>query len=92
MAGTDAGRRVVIAVYSEFSRRVKANASAGTDHGTASDLFLLGAGVRGGLLGEPPSLTDPDDGGLKYTVDFRDVYATLLDKVLDADPGAILGD
>jgi hypothetical protein len=47
--------------------------------------------VRGGLLGEPPSLTDLDDGDLKYTVDFRDVYATLLDKVLDADPGAIRG-
>lgn len=91
MAGTEAGRKVVIAVYSEFGRRVRANASEGTDHGTASDLFLLGAGVQGGLLGEPPSLTDLDDGDLKYTVDFRDVYATLLDKVLDTDPAAILG-
>jgi uncharacterized protein (DUF1501 family) len=92
MAGTTPGRKVVIAVYSEFGRRVRANSSAGTDHGTASDMFLLGTGVRGGLFGEPPSLTDLDDGDLKYTVDFRDVYATLLDKVLHADPAAILGD
>jgi uncharacterized protein (DUF1501 family) len=85
-----AGKGVVIAVYSEFGRRVRANASDGTDHGTASDMFLLGDGVRGGLHGEPPSLTDLDDGDLKFTVDFRDVYATLLDGVLGADPGRIL--
>jgi uncharacterized protein (DUF1501 family) len=85
-----AGRNVVVAVYSEFGRRVRANASDGTDHGTASDMFLLGDGVRGGLHGEPPSLTDLDDGDLKFTVDFRDVYATLLDGVLGADPQRIL--
>ena len=68
----------MVAVYSEFGRRVQANASDGTDHGTASSMFLLGAGVTGGLYGEPPSLTDLDDGDLKYTTDFRDVYATLL--------------
>jgi uncharacterized protein (DUF1501 family) len=85
-----AGKGVVIAVYSEFGRRVRANASDGTDHGTASDMFLLGDGVRGGLHGEPPSLTDLDDGDLKFTTDFRDVYATLLDGVLGADPQRIL--
>jgi uncharacterized protein (DUF1501 family) len=85
-----AGRGVVIAVYSEFGRRVRANASDGTDHGTASDMFLIGDGVRGGLHGEPPSLTDLDDGDLKYTVDFRDVYATLLSDVLATDPGRVL--
>ncbi|GIE32948.1 hypothetical protein Ait01nite_059930 [Actinoplanes italicus] len=85
-----AGKGVVVAVYSEFGRRVRANASDGTDHGTASDMFLLGDGVRGGLHGEPPSLTDLDDGDLKFTVDFRDVYATLLDGVLAADPQRIL--
>ncbi|MEU8819358.1 DUF1501 domain-containing protein [Actinoplanes sp. NPDC048796] len=85
-----AGKGVVVAVYSEFGRRVHANASDGTDHGTASDVFLLGDGVRGGLHGEPPSLTDLDDGDLKYTVDFRDVYATLLDGVLGADSQRIL--
>jgi uncharacterized protein (DUF1501 family) len=85
-----AGKGVVIAVYSEFGRRVRANASDGTDHGTASDMFLLGDGVRGGLHGEPPGLTDLDDGDLKFTVDFRDVYATLLDGVLATEPERVL--
>ena len=84
------GRGVVVAVYSEFGRRVRANASDGTDHGTASDMFLLGDGVRGGLHGEQPSLTDLDDGDLRHTVDFRDVYATLLAEVLGAEPARIL--
>ncbi|MGI5213231.1 DUF1501 domain-containing protein [Plantactinospora sp. CA-290183] len=92
MSRTEAGRRVVVAVYSEFGRRVRANASDGTDHGTASDVFLLGAGVRGGLYGEPPSLTDLDDGDLRFGTDFRDVYATLLERVLDTDPGPVLHD
>jgi uncharacterized protein (DUF1501 family) len=91
MAASPAGRGVVVAIYSEFGRRVRANASQGTDHGTASDVFLLGAPVRGGLYGEQPSLTDLDNGDLKFTTDFRDVYATLLHGVLGADPGRVLG-
>ncbi|MBE1486828.1 DUF1501 domain-containing protein [Plantactinospora soyae] len=91
MGSTEAGRKVVVAVYSEFGRRVRANASDGTDHGTASDVFLLGAGVRGGLYGEAPNLTELDDGDLRFTTDFRDVYATLLERVLDTDPGQVLG-
>jgi len=90
MSRTEAGRKVVVAVYSEFGRRVTANASDGTDHGTASSMFLLGQGVRGGLYGEPPSLTDLDQGDLKYTTDFRDVYATLLADVLGSDPAPLL--
>jgi uncharacterized protein (DUF1501 family) len=90
MSRTEAGRNVVVAVYSEFGRRVTANASDGTDHGTASSMFLLGAGVKGGMYGDPPSLTDLDQGDLKYTTDFRDVYATLLGDVLGADPARIL--
>ncbi len=90
LAGTARGRQVVTVVYSEFGRRVRANASDGTDHGTASDVFLLGAPVRGGLFGEQPSLTDLDDGDLKVGTDFRDLYATLLADVLDTDPGAVL--
>jgi uncharacterized protein (DUF1501 family) len=82
---------VVVAVYSEFGRRVRANASDGTDHGTASTLFLLGDRVRGGRYCEPPSLTDLDDGDLRYTTDFRDVYGMLLSGVLGADQGTILG-
>ena len=90
MAGSDRGRNVVVAIYSEFGRRVRANASQGTDHGTASDVFLLGAPVKGGFYGNQPSLTDLDQGDLKFSTDFRSVYATLLDKVLAADPGKIL--
>ncbi|MEV4641846.1 DUF1501 domain-containing protein [Actinoplanes sp. NPDC049548] len=86
-----AGHGVVVAVYSEFGRRVRANASEGTDHGTASSVLLLGDGIPGGLYAEPPSLTDLDDGDLRHTTDFRDVYAMLLADVLDADPGPILG-
>ncbi len=90
MAGTPRGRQVVVAIYSEFGRRVRANASQGTDHGTASDVFLLGSPVRGGFHGAQPSLTDLDNGDLKVTTDFRDVYATLLRDVLDTDPGQVL--
>jgi uncharacterized protein (DUF1501 family) len=79
-------------VYSEFGRRVAANASDGTDHGTAGPAFLLGQPVTGGFYGRQPSLTDLDDGDLRETTDFRDIYATLLDRVLRADPGRILGD
>lgn len=90
MARTDRGRGVVVAIYSEFGRRVRANASQGTDHGTASDVLLLGAPVRGGLYGAQPSLTDLDNGDLKFATDFRDVYATLLEDVLGTDPGKVL--
>jgi uncharacterized protein (DUF1501 family) len=90
MARTDRGRRVVVMIYSEFGRRVRANASDGTDHGTASDVFLLGAPVHSGLYGEPPDLGDLDDGDLKYTTDFRRVYATLLADVLDTEPAKVL--
>jgi uncharacterized protein (DUF1501 family) len=90
MAGTDRGRNVVVAIYSEFGRRVRANASQGTDHGTASDVFLLGTPVKGGFYGGQPSLTDLDNGDLKVTTDFRDVYATLLHGVLGTDPGKVL--
>jgi uncharacterized protein (DUF1501 family) len=85
-----AGRDVVVTVYSEFGRRVMANASDGTDHGTASSMIVLGKGVTGGRYGEAPSLTDLDDGDLRHTTDFRDVYATLLDGVLGADPERLL--
>jgi len=89
MRRTDRGRKVVVLVYSEFGRRVVANASDGTDHGTAGPAFLLGEGVRGGFHGAQPSLTDLDNGDLKVTTDFRDIYATLLERVLGTDPGRL---
>jgi uncharacterized protein (DUF1501 family) len=93
MARSPRGRDVVVMVYSEFGRRVRANASDGTDHGTASNVFIVGPGVDGGrLIGAQPSLTDLDDGDLKFATDFRDVYTSMLTEVLGADPGPILDD
>jgi uncharacterized protein (DUF1501 family) len=85
------GKDVVTVLYTEFGRRVKANANEGTDHGTAGPVLVLGEPVNGGFYGEQPSLTDLDNGDLKFTTDFRSVYATLLDKVLGADPAQVLG-
>ena len=90
LADHDRGRDVVIMAYSEFGRRVKANASQGTDHGTAGTLFLIGDRVAGGFHGEQPSLTDLDNGDLKATTDFRSVYAELARRMLGADPGRIV--
>lgn len=90
MAKSDRGRNVVVLVYSEFGRRVEANASDGTDHGTAGPAFVLGERVRGGFVGAQPSLTDLDDGDLKQTTDFRDIYATMLEQVLGTDAGKVL--
>jgi uncharacterized protein (DUF1501 family) len=84
------GPDVVVTLYSEFGRRVAANASHGTDHGTSSNVFVLGNSVTGGLYGEQPSLTDLDQGDLKYNVDFRSVYATLLERTLRSDADNIL--
>jgi uncharacterized protein (DUF1501 family) len=70
---------------------VRANASQGTDHGTAGPVFVAGEPVRGGFYGEEPSLTDLDDGDLKPTADFRDVYYELLSKTLQTDPTPSVG-
>jgi uncharacterized protein (DUF1501 family) len=91
LAKTPRGAGVTLLVYSEFGRRVQANASQGTDHGTAGPVFVTGPRVTGGFYGDQPSLTDLDNGDLKVTTDFRAVYAELLDKVLGADPTQILG-
>jgi uncharacterized protein (DUF1501 family) len=91
MRDSENGDRVVVAVYSEFGRRVRANAGQGTDHGTSGPVFIAGEPVAGGFYGDQPSLTRLDKGDLQVTTDFRDVYATLLDKVLAFDPEAVLG-
>lgn len=83
--------RVVVLAFSEFGRRVAENGSGGTDHGTAAPMFLFGKSLKGGLYGNQPSLTDLTDGDLKHAVDFRSVYATVLDRWLGADPAKILG-
>jgi len=83
---------VVLMTYSEFGRRVRANASQGTDHGTAGPIFVVGEPVKGGFYGEEPSLTDLDNGDLKYTSDFRDVYHELLARTVGTDPAPAVGD
>lgn len=85
------GRNVVVMVYSEFGRRVAANATEGTDHGTSGPVLVAGAPVRGGFYGDEPSLTDLDDGDLKTTTDFRDVYHELLSETLRTDPEPCVG-
>lgn len=83
--------RVMLATYSEFGRRVAENGSLGTDHGAASMLFALTPTGKAGLHGTHPSLTDLTDGDLKFNLDFRSVYATLLDKWLEIPSQQILG-
>ena len=70
LRNSERGAQVVTAVYSEFGRRVVANASDGTDHGTAGPVFVMGRGVSGGFHGAEPSLTDLDQGDLRAGVDF----------------------
>jgi uncharacterized protein (DUF1501 family) len=84
------GRRVVVLVFSEFGRRLEENASGGTDHGTAAPLFLAGPAVRAGLHGPYPDLHDLVDGDPKFAIDFRRVYATLLDRWLDCPSDRVL--
>jgi uncharacterized protein (DUF1501 family) len=85
---------VLMMQWSEFGRRPGENASFGTDHGTAAPIFVMGNPVRGGLYGEQPSLaaTELDPAGnVKFKVDFREVYATILDRWLGADSKTVLG-
>jgi uncharacterized protein (DUF1501 family) len=85
-------KRVVVMTFSEFGRRVQENGSKGTDHGSGSCLFVAGPAVKGGLVGKHPSLSDLDDGDLRYHTDFRRLYATLLDQWLGCDSRAVLGE
>jgi uncharacterized protein (DUF1501 family) len=74
--------RVLTMTFSEFGRRIDENASRGTDHGEASPLFLIGGGVKGGLYGTPPELSTANMNNVRFTTDFRSVYATVLEKWL----------
>ena len=76
---------VALMMFTEFGRRVEENGSLGTDHGTATPMFVVGKGVKGGLYGQHPSLTDLDDGNMKMTTDFRRVYATMIKEWLGYD-------
>lgn len=83
--------KVVVLVFSEFGRRSAENASAGTDHGAAAPVFLVGKRVKGGVYGPIPDLTNLNDGDLKFAVDFREVYAATLDTWMGGDSEIVLG-
>jgi len=82
---------VMIMTFSEFGRRVQENASGGTDHGTAAPMFLVGGNIRGGVYGDHPSLDDLDQGDLKFHIDFRSVYGSVLRNWFGADPTPVVG-
>lgn len=84
--------RVVVLCFSEFGRRVGENGSAGTDHGTAGPVFVAGTPVKSGLYGTTPSLLDLEDDDLKRHVDFRQVYATLLERWLQVKADKVLSE
>ena len=84
-------KRVLTVTYSEFGRRVKENRSLGTDHGAAAPMLVMGGSLKGGLHGKHPSLTDLDQGDLRHHTDFRQVYATILERWLRVDSKAVLG-
>ncbi|MFY9664866.1 MAG: DUF1501 domain-containing protein [Candidatus Cybelea sp.] len=83
-------RRVLTLTFSEFGRRIDENGSRGTDHGEASPLFLIGGGVKGGLYGTAPDLAVTNMGNVRFTVDFRSVYATVLERWLGRPAATVL--
>jgi len=92
LKGNNRFQDVMLMTFSEFGRRVAQNASGGTDHGTANNMFLAGGGLKQkGLINPMVDLNDLNEGDLKHTIDFKNVYATILRQWLDADDKAILG-
>ena len=84
--------RVLVMAFSEFGRRVTQNASGGTDHGAAGPMFLFGPEMKTSVIGQHPSLANLDQGDLKYAVDFRNVYASILQNWMDTPSRPILGE
>ena len=91
LKATTRSNDVTIMVYSEFGRRVAGNGSQGTDHGTSGPMFVVGNSVKGGFYGDQPSLKNLVKGDLAVTTDFRDVYATMIEKVLKSPVDPTLG-
>lgn len=85
------GERVAMMTFSEFGRRARENGSAGTDHGSGAPMLLAGGKVNAGVIGEHPSLENLEDGNLKHSIDFRRVYASVLDQWLGIDSTRLLG-
>jgi uncharacterized protein (DUF1501 family) len=91
LAAHNNDKRVLTMTFSEFGRRVAENGSRGTDHGSAAPLFVIGGNVKGGVYGAHPSLDDLDNGNMRFTTDFRSVYATVLEKWLKRPSAPIVG-
>jgi uncharacterized protein (DUF1501 family) len=91
LAAAKEADRVVLLAFSEFGRRPAENGSLGTDHGTAGPMFLAGPKVRAGLVGQTPQLGELVDGDLKWSIDFRQVYATLVENWLGIPAEMVLG-
>jgi uncharacterized protein (DUF1501 family) len=91
MAARGQGERVCVMTFSEFGRRAKENGSKGTDHGSGAPMFLVGGRVKGGIIGDHPSLTKLEDGNLKHHTDFRTVYASVLNEWVGVDATKVLG-
>ena len=87
---TNRANDVVVMVYSEFGRRVKANASHGTDHGTSGPVFLAGNRINGGFYGDQPALTAQLSGDLAVTTDFRSIYGSVIEDVLSTPVGQVI--
>jgi uncharacterized protein (DUF1501 family) len=83
--------RSLIMSYAEFGRRAQENGNGGSDHGTAAPHFVLGGSIKGGLYGQAPSLARLEGGNLVHTVDFRNLYATVIERWWGADPQRVLG-
>jgi uncharacterized protein (DUF1501 family) len=92
LAAARLAERVLVLCFSEFGRRVQENGSEGTDHGTAGPVLLAGPGVRAGLIGTTPLLLDLQDGDLKMRIDFRRVYASVLEDWLGLPSRPVLGE
>ena len=84
------GDDISMMVFTEFGRRVPENASGGTDHGTATPVYVIGNKVKGGQYGTPPSLTELDNGNLIHTTDYRRVYASLINEWLGVQAKDVL--
>jgi uncharacterized protein (DUF1501 family) len=91
MVAHNLGDKTLIMVWSEFGRRVADNASEGTDHGQATNMYFIGNRVKGGTYGPDPSLTDLQNGNLKSNLDFRQVYATVIDNWIGGEHAPVLG-
>ncbi len=90
MDASGLGERVLVLAFSEFGRRAAENASGGTDHGAAGPVFVAGPRLVQGIHGTAPNLTDLDEGDVKMRIDFRQLYASILDRWLDVPSAQIL--